>query len=89
VAFRRGERDGGILLIFNFTPEPRPNYRAGVPSPGDWKEVLNGDATLYGGSGQGNLGHVSTAPLPMHGCPWSLNVTLPPLAMVAFAGALP
>lgn len=86
VSFRRRGRDPSseVVVVCNFTPEPRQNYRVGVPMRGEWQEVLNGDALLYGGSGQGNLGHVSTAPIPMHGYPWSLNLTLPPLAMIAF-----
>ncbi len=86
VAFRRKGYDpeGEIVFVCNFTPVPRQNYRIGVPSRGDWEEILNGDAVLYGGSGQGNLGNVGTAPIPMHNQPWSLNLTLPPLAMVAF-----
>ncbi len=86
LAFRRNGRDaaGQVLFVFNFTPVPRQNYRAGVTARGEWKELLNSDATLYGGSGQGNLGAVESAPVPAHGCPDSLNLTLPPLAMLAF-----
>ncbi len=88
VSFRRRGREAGeIVFACNFTPEPRQNYRIGVPARGDWKEVLNSDATLYGGSGQGNLGTVAAAPIAMHNYPWSLNLTLPPLAMVAFERA--
>jgi 1,4-alpha-glucan branching enzyme len=89
VSFRRRGRNPGdeIVIVCNFTPEPRQNYRIGVPGRGDWKEVLNGDAALYGGSGQGNLGNVAATPVPMHNNPWSLNLTLPPLAMIAFQRA--
>jgi 1,4-alpha-glucan branching enzyme len=89
VSFRRQGSDSGrpLIFVFNFTPMPRQNYRIGVPVRGEWKEVLNGDAALYGGSGQGNLGSVETSPVPMHGHPWSLNLTLPPLAMIAFERA--
>ena len=89
VSFRRKGRDPGqeVVFVCNFTPEPRQNYRIGVPGRGQWKEVLNGDATLYGGSGQGNLGEVGSAPIPMHGQPWSLNLILPPLAMIALQRA--
>jgi 1,4-alpha-glucan branching enzyme len=68
-----------ILVICNFTPVPRPNYRVGVPHPGLWHERLNSDATEYGGSGHGNLGGVKSSPVPFHGRPCSLNLTLPPL----------
>ena len=83
---RKRPRSGRRLLLFvcNFTPVPRQNYRVGVPEGGFWAEILNGDAPLYGGSGQGNMGGVEASPLPMHGRPWSLNMTLPPLATVVF-----
>jgi 1,4-alpha-glucan branching enzyme len=89
VSFRRRgcDPDEEVVFICNFTAEPRQNYRVGVPARGEWKELLNGDATLYGGSGQGNLGNVGAAPIPMHGHPWSLNLTLPPLAMIALSRA--
>ncbi len=89
LGFRRRGRDAGeeVIFVCNFTPVPRENYRVGVPSHGDWQEVLNGDAELYGGSGQGNLGTVSAAPIAMHGHPWSLNLLLPPLAMIALRRA--
>ncbi|HUY87134.1 MAG TPA: alpha amylase C-terminal domain-containing protein [Pirellulales bacterium] len=74
-------------MVCNFTPIPRHNYRLGVPSGGYWREVLNGDAHDYGGSGQGNAGGVEAAPLPQHGRPWSLNITLPPLAMLIWKPA--
>ncbi|MBI4299123.1 MAG: 1,4-alpha-glucan branching protein GlgB [Chloroflexi bacterium] len=73
-----------ILVVCNFTPVQRPNYRVGVPSSGFWREVLNGDATEYFGSGQGSLGEVEAVPAPWHGQPFSLTITLPPLAVVFF-----
>ena len=72
-----------LLVALNFTPVPRRNYRLGVPVSGRWEEVLNSDAESYGGSGQGNMGGVEAAPLPSHGHPQSLNLTLPPLGLVA------
>ena len=75
-----------VLIVCNFTPIPRHNYRVGVPRAGHWDEILNGDAPLYGGSGQGNIGGVKSAPIAWHGHPQSVNLTLPPLAMVAFRG---
>ena len=89
VAFIRRGRDRSDLTVFafNFTPVPRPNYRLGVPQGGQWRELLNSDAPLYGGSGQGNIGGVEAVPLPLHGRPYSLNVTLPPLAVVVFQPA--
>ena len=71
-----------VVIVLNFTPIPRHNYAIGVPRGGHWKEVLNSDATIYGGSGQGNLGGVDAVPIRLHGRPWSVTLTLPPLAAV-------
>jgi 1,4-alpha-glucan branching enzyme len=73
-----------IAIVGNFTPVPRYNYQIGVPQGGFWEEVLNSDAPLYGGSGQGNLGGVESVPVPCHGRDYMLTVTVPPLGMVAF-----
>ncbi|MGB9243788.1 MAG: 1,4-alpha-glucan branching protein GlgB [Candidatus Acidiferrales bacterium] len=82
---RRGQNPNEqLLFVCNFTPVVRQNYRVGVPLEGYWKEILNSDAPLYGGSGQGNFGGLSTVPLPIHGRPFSLNMTLPPLGIVIF-----
>jgi 1,4-alpha-glucan branching enzyme len=86
IAFLRRARsqNAALLVAFNFTPVPRHNYRVGVPAAGEWTEILNSDAPLYGGSGQGNLGGVGTTPVSYHGHPQSLVITLPPLGMVVF-----
>jgi 1,4-alpha-glucan branching enzyme len=85
---RRGvEGAPPVLVVCNFTPVPRHNYRVGVPVPGIWVEALNSDAADYGGSGQGNLGAVEAAPAPYHGRPCSLNLTAPPLGAVFFRHA--
>ena len=68
-----------IVVVCNFTPIPRLNYRLGVPAGGFWHEILNSDAKEYGGSGMGNLGGVLAEEQPVHGRPFSLNLTLPPL----------
>jgi len=82
---RKGKStDGIVLAACNFTPIPRPNYRVGAPRGGFWREVLNSDAAAYGGSGWGNMGGVDAVPIPMHGRPYSLTLTLPPLAAVFF-----
>ncbi len=82
---RKGKSPDDVLLVIaNFTPVPRYNYRVGVSQGGKWEEVLNSDAPLYGGSGQGNLGGVNTAPVTWHGRDYLLNLTLPPLGMVVF-----
>ncbi len=84
---RKGEAgDPEVLAVFNFTPVPRHNYRVGVSRGGDWTEIANSDAPEYGGSGQGNLGGVSAAPIRGHGRPWSLNLVVPPLGAVFFLG---
>jgi 1,4-alpha-glucan branching enzyme len=82
---RRGRNPNEqLLFVCNFTPVVRQNYRVGVPLDGLWKEILNSDAALYGGSGQGNFGGLAAMPLPIHGRPFSLNMTLPPLGIVVF-----
>ena len=80
---RRGEGPM-VLAACNFTPIPRHGYRLGVPRPGVWHEVLNSDAGCYGGSGLGNAGRVDAQDVPHHGRPWSISITLPPLAAVFF-----
>jgi 1,4-alpha-glucan branching enzyme len=82
---RRGsDPDDVVMAAFNFTPIPRHNYRIGVPAPGTWLELLNTDAEVYGGSGQGNYGGVEAAPVPYHDQRWSVMLTLPPLSAVFF-----
>ena len=71
-----------IVVGLNFTPLPRHNYMAGVPVGGRWTEILNSDAPIYGGTGQGNMGGVDAVPIPLHGRRWSVNLTLPPLGAV-------
>lgn len=84
---RHGEDPNqSIAAVFNFTPETYTNYRIGLPSEGYWAEVLNSDAPLYGGSGQGNMGGLETVPVPFHGRPFSVNMTLPPLGAVFLKG---
>jgi len=78
----RSNPEQTVAVALNFTPIPRHNYMIGVPYGGTWREILNSDAPLYGGSGQGNMGGVDAAPIPLHGRRWSLNLTLPPLGAV-------
>src|SRR6267142_1578364 len=73
-----------VLIACNFTPVPREKYRVGVPSGGYWKELLNSDGKEYAGSGLGNGGGVTAENVKQHGRPFSLELTLPPLAAVFF-----
>ncbi|HEX4886395.1 MAG TPA: 1,4-alpha-glucan branching protein GlgB [Casimicrobiaceae bacterium] len=85
VSFLRKPRHGApVLVVCNFTPMPRTNYVVGVPVPGHWRELLNSDATLYGGSGMGNFGGVESAPVAAQGRFHSLALTLPPLSVMFF-----
>jgi 1,4-alpha-glucan branching enzyme len=89
LAFLRLARRGPpALVVCNFTPVPRQNLLVGVPEPGLWREVLNTDSEHYGGSGIGNMGGVDTQPVPWHGRPRTLTVTVPPLACVVFVHQL-
>jgi len=82
---RKGSHHNGeILIVCNFTPVPRPDYRIGVPIGGYWKELLNSDAKEYWGSGLGNSGGMQTDPIPTHDRNHSLNLLLPPLAVLYF-----
>ncbi|MGH7044486.1 MAG: alpha amylase C-terminal domain-containing protein, partial [Acetobacteraceae bacterium] len=74
--------DPPVLAVCNFTPVPRHSYRLGVPRAGWWREVLNSDAAVYGGSGLGNAGGALAQPIPSHDLPASVELTLPPLATV-------
>jgi 1,4-alpha-glucan branching enzyme len=79
---RRGA-DGSLLLVVgNFTPVPRLNHLVGVPQAGHWRERLNSDATLYGGSGVGNQGGAHTVPVAANGRYQALNLDLPPLGIL-------
>ncbi|KMQ51085.1 glycogen branching enzyme [Chitinispirillum alkaliphilum] len=73
-----------VLVMCNYTPVPRENYRVGVPLKGFWKEIFNSDAKEYGGSGIGNSGGVHTEEDPWHGEDYSVMMTLPPLATSIF-----
>ena len=79
---RLARDDSRIIVALNFTPVARSNYRVGVTAPGIYRELLNTDATHFGGSGQGNLGSVEATPVRAHGRDLSLNLTLPPLGAV-------
>ncbi len=84
IAFVRASKRGERLLVFaaNFSPVPRMGYRIGLPRGGRWREALNTDSRIYGGSDVGNAGTVYAESVPWHGQPVSAVVTLPPLATV-------
>jgi 1,4-alpha-glucan branching enzyme len=73
-----------VLVVCNFTPIPRQKYRVGVPQSGFWKEILNSDASLYGGGNLGNCGGVESRNEACFGKKQSLQLTLPPLGAVVF-----
>jgi 1,4-alpha-glucan branching enzyme len=73
-----------VLVVCHFTAVARDNYLVGVPAPGFWRELLNSDAHVYGGSARGNFGGVETSPQSAHGRYHSLALTLPPLAALFF-----
>jgi 1,4-alpha-glucan branching enzyme len=85
LTFIRKSKEGKKLLVaFNMSPVARFDYWVGVPEHCHYKEILNSDASEYGGSGLGNLGGVDSVRVPWNGRPYSLSLTLPPLAMVVF-----
>jgi len=79
LSFLRKDGDEISVVILNFTPVPRHDYRIGVPQGGLWHEVLNSDSAYYQGSNLGNNGLLQAEATPWMGRPWSLNLTLPPL----------
>jgi 1,4-alpha-glucan branching enzyme len=86
LSFLRQTADGKnhSVVILNLTPVPRPNYRIGLPCGGKWKEALNSDAQIYGGSNQGNFGGVTAQNNPCHGQQYSAEFNLPPLSVLVF-----
>jgi 1,4-alpha-glucan branching enzyme len=83
IAWARHGRDGSTaVVVSNFTPVPRAGYRIGVPKPGFYREAINTDAALYGGSNVGNMGGVEAQECEAHGQPYCITLTIPPLATV-------
>ena len=83
---RDREADPAVAVVCNFTPVPREGTLLGVPRPGLWREALNSDASVYGGSNVGNLGGIQAVPEPAHGRPYSLRLTVPPLGVLFLEG---
>jgi 1,4-alpha-glucan branching enzyme len=86
ISFIRRPKAGRPFLLFvcNFTPVPRHNYRVGVPDPGVYREILNTDSELFGGSNMGNNGQAVSEPISQNNHYHSLSITLPPLSVVIF-----
>jgi len=86
ISFIRKDKssDDILLAVCNFTPTTHLKYRIGVPRGGFWREILNSDASEYGGSGQGNPERMSAHKNTWHGRPYSMEITLPALAIVCF-----
>jgi len=84
ISFLRKSADGKskITAVCNFTPMTWHDYNIGVPEQGLWRELLNSDAAVYGGSGQGNLGGKQAVAKPFHGRPYSISLTIPPLGII-------
>jgi len=76
------DESGVMACIANFSAVPHVEYRVGLPWAGRWREILNTDAHVYGGSGVGNLGGVEAVAEPWHGRPTSARITLPPLGVL-------
>jgi 1,4-alpha-glucan branching enzyme len=86
VSFLRVAASGGIVAcVANFSGEPHRDYRIGLPAVGRWREVINTDAEIYGGSGVGNLGAIEAVAEPSHGQPASAVLTVPPLGALWLA----
>ncbi len=86
LSFMRRAKDSRnfVVVVCNFTPVVRENYRVGVPEPGFYREILNTDSEYYEGSGNGNSGGVRAEPVPWNNRPYSLKLRVPPLASVYF-----
>ena len=83
IAFLRRDRAGhSVLVVCNFTPVVRHNYRVGVPTGGTWRECLNSDAAEYGGSGLGNSGSVQAHEPGSHGRAHCIELNVPPLGVL-------
>ncbi len=80
LTYLRRDDDGFVVVALNFTPVPRHGYRIGVPREGEYVEILNSDSSYYGGTNLGNGAGLHAEPVPWMNRPWSIAITLPPLA---------
>ena len=87
IAFMRIAPSTGrrVICVCNFSPVLRSRYRVGVPAPGFYREILNTDASAYGGTNVGNMGGVEAAAIPWHGFAHSIAIEMPPLAVIWFS----
>jgi 1,4-alpha-glucan branching enzyme len=79
---RKAKSQDALLVVCNFTPVPRNNYRIGAPQEGAWEEVLNSDSKAYGGSGYSTIKTAQAIKGPLHNQPYCLCLNLPPLAII-------
>ena len=86
LSFIRRARDPEdiVVVVCNFTPVLRLDYRVGVPAAGYYREILNSDSAYYEGSDAGNAGGVRAEPIPWNDRPWSIKLKVPPLAALYF-----
>lgn len=80
IAYARKAHGKISVVILNFTPVERHNYRVGVPQSGTYQEIINSDSTYYGGSNMGNPSATHTEDISWHGFDCSITLTIPPLA---------
>lgn len=80
LSYLRLKEDDFVVVVLNFTPVPRTNYRLGVPKAGTYSECFNSDSTYYGGSNIGNNQGIQAEEISWMGHPYSINITVPPLA---------
>jgi 1,4-alpha-glucan branching enzyme len=91
ISFIRRARDTSnfLVVVCNFTPVPRMSYRIGVPARGQYTELLNSDAEVYGGSNLGYSGRLPSEDVAWHSLPYSLVLALPPLSTLILKCSIP
>ncbi|HEY7884603.1 MAG TPA: alpha amylase C-terminal domain-containing protein, partial [Cellvibrionaceae bacterium] len=82
ISYRRIAENEEVIVILNFTPVLRKDYRIGLPEPGQYRELFNSDSSYYGGSDQGNHGLLVTEAVSWMNLPCSVSLTVPPLGAV-------